>query len=129
MCWVSQYKPIRRIAESDIKVYKILHEVNGRIVSPVYSIVWTTGVTNEIGHDIFPEYVDNEWNIRRGFHSLKKCPVVVSGRHWMTEEDHYLFGYDKGDVVYECVIPAGSIYYENELGEFVSDALIVLNKC
>ena len=136
MCWITFVKPVKKVAKEDIKVYKILRKYGNRITSPVRKTMeWEIGKLVDLRKPLYYRggNICNAWILKEGFHSLIDCPVLVPtycGKEWTIEKnDKCLFQCDRGESVYECVIPAGSTYYENEYGEVVSDRLIVLKKC
>ena len=130
MCWMSKVEPVRMVAESDIKVYKVLSKRKGHIESPIYNeFRWKVGEVRKCDSEIVVSFNRFYWLIRKGFHSVRSCPVVEGYKWRSSDSGEALFMLDSCDYVYECVIPAGSVYYENEWGDVVSDALIVLTYC
>ena len=121
MCWYTKNKnnakPI--VAEKDIKVYKVLTVGGDSILSPCQYFEWELGVLYE--EDIKVDTTGLETYINNGFHSLK-IPPLYNGGFWCIG-DKKLFGRCTYDVVFEAIIPKGSVYYENEDGEIVSTAL------
>lgn len=126
MCWFSNI-PVNCItANEDIKVYKILHKnVKGQLISPIYDFKWEIGklyVENDI-----PNYPSSV--INKGFHSLKTTPIRRFGYWWNRSYRNFPLLIDRCHFVCVCEIPKGSIYFENEYGEIVSNKLKLLYGC
>lgn len=121
MCWCTKDKnyatPI--VAEKDVKVYKVLFVTGDSILSPCQNFEWELGKLyddkikiNETGLETY---------INEGFHSLKFPPIHKDGSWCIGDKE--LFSCGTYDIVFEAIIPKGSVYYENEDGEIVSTAL------
>lgn len=146
MCWESYSLPVKKIADKDITVYKILKEITGsnKICSPIYDEwEWTIDDVYR-GDKPNPNCVyeydiclchkpKKMWTIKEGLHSLRSKPYFIRyasiGCWWKSSIDnHPIFQASYNEHVYECIIPKGSIYYENEIGDIVSNALIIKGK-
>lgn len=125
MCWKTCKTPIKQIAESDLKVYKILRRVENYIVSPIWEFfIWELNKTYKTKLDNPYCYKDIDI-IKRGFHSLLDSPKLHSGRIWCTKSCDVMY-YSPNEYVFEAIIPKGSEYYENEDGEIVSNQLKII---
>ena len=136
MCWESHNpnKVAQKTAHSNIKVIKILAQVNGRAYfAPYMKIKYTIG--EEISADKLDEPSIPSWGltsvIRHGIHSYSvDCGMFINGSG-LTVLDSWC-GCDGFDIcIMDGYIPEGSHYYENEHGEIVSDKIVVerrLNK-
>lgn len=124
MCWSTKDKnyatPI--LAEKDFKVYKVLVVTGDSILSPCHSFEWELGVLYEEDIKVNTTGVEVlETKINDGFHSLR-FPPICKDDSWCIG-DKELFGCVTHDIVFEAIIPKGSVYFENEDGEIVSTAL------
>lgn len=131
MCWSSKTLPVRKIAKSNIKVYKILYKVGGIIKSPFFKeFSWEIGVDFSIPSNcLFVEESPRMYFINEGFHSLKNIPIIVENSYWINSKTRLiLFTTDRADTLFECIIPKGSIYYINSNGEVVSDHLRIVKE-
>lgn len=127
MCW-QYYKYIdakRYIAETDIRTFKILSLRKHTLHSYYKNYDYTIGRLNSVNS---LELIGNK--IFEGFHSYdlnNDCLSVVGGIVVQAKEGGFLDYYSRIDhiVKVECIIPKGSEYYENSLGEIVSNKLII----
>lgn len=138
MCWKSKEKKTPQIAGEGIFVYKVMYRKpdNGRFRS-LYrrmdyepeKIYWT---------DVNPISIDSplysEMMIENGFHSYSiDKTIAIKDNESQTLEvicmvnrvmiDSIFF--PNNLVIAECIIPEGSKYYENDLGEIVSNRIII----
>lgn len=132
MCWETRKTPIKKIAESDLKVYKILRCIENRIVSPIkHEFAWELNKTYKTELDS-PDYCGRINIITLGFHSLldspKLCKTVFFRFTEWCIKNHTVILYTINEYVFEAVIPKGSEYYENEYGEIVSNQLKIIGK-
>lgn len=137
MCWVSYKKAEGKIAEEDIKVFKI-----GKTHEDMFCSMYT-GFKYQL-NQLYTSRIDIEFEFKedrdrfvgsQGFHSydpsivhLEICENVIS--RWSALAGQKLLDFDTGDANYvkaECVIPEGSVYYENEWGEIISSQIIIKN--
>lgn len=127
MCW-SYYKYIdkkKRIAETDIRTFKILKSVEQILCAYYQNYKYTIGKLNSVNS---LELIRNK--IFEGFHSYdlnNDCLSALGGIVVQGKEGGFLDYFSRADhiVKVECTIPKGSEYYENSLGEIVSNKLIV----
>lgn len=128
MCWVTNKFPIKLIAESDIPVKKLLYRINESLHSPCFRTEWNVGEIKNCTLDkpIISLYNDLSWEIYEGFHSCKE--LHKCRRLWYCGDDLVL-ELSAYDVICDCVIPAGSEYYVNESGLYVSNRLRLCDIC
>lgn len=120
-------RKIKKIAEKDIDVIKLLLVTNKGIFSPYLKFEFKLNETlkarfsysyscaNCIGVD---KYI-NQLNIERGLHSLKNISAAEKWKK-IHFEDYKMVKYFKG------IIPKGSFYFiDEETGEMCSNQLIV----
>ena len=127
MCW-QYYKYIdtkRYIAETDIKTFKILSLRKYTLHSYYQNYDYTIGRLNSVNS---LKLVGNK--ILEGFHSYNlnnDCLRIVDGIVVQGKKGEFLdcYFYANHIVKVECIIPKGSEYYENSLGEIVSNKLII----
>lgn len=136
MCWLSKKKKAARIAVEDILVYKVMYRKpnNGRFRS-LYrrmdyepeKIYWTDVNPISIDSPLYPEMM-----IDKGFHSYSmdktmatkdKYHIVIYNMENNEIVDSIFFSDNL--VIAKCIIPKGSKYYKNDLGEIVSDQIII----
>ena len=127
MCWKSyKYSDKKcRIAETDIKTFKILSLRKHSLYAYYQNYKYTIGKLNSVNS---LELIGNK--IFEGFHSYdlnNDCLSALEGIVVQGKEGVFLDYYSRADhiVKVECIIPKGSEYYENSLGEIVSNKLIV----
>ena len=147
MCWKSKEKKTSQIAGEDIFVYKVMlqNPDTGRYKSLYYEMEYEPGKvysTYMEPIDVGPLCEKCRIMINKGFHSYNadKTEIVkgISMNHWSINsketKDFWLdmiYGFSYLDdeykelVAVKCIIPKGACYYENELGEMVSDQLMV----
>ena len=136
MCWIGK-KEDRKIATEDIKTRKIVDKFNGRIHG--YYQDWfeyKLGVEYKIG--IVPNSDFLETIIDVGFHSYawdvemkSMCGGDIRVKSNRPNSGQTVFtnhrGFDGSHkiAVMECTIPKGTVYWENRVGEIVSEKLIL----
>lgn len=140
MCWVSFETKIK-VAKDNIPVTKIVIISNDKIKSYYEGFEYSVGKTYKTELDLPFEnsiscYGKRSWSINEGFHSYNSsCPlekeyfdrtviVAVLNPHRHT----HVLGYSPKKArdilgIMSCIIPKGSTYYENEVGEIVSDTI------
>ena len=141
MCWQGNFNP--KIAEKDISVFKIVRKQTPFKVESVY--------------EKFPYYLGILYILKTVNSEIKSCPDLV-GAYIVTEAFHsYLSDsvsvFKYSDILYitpnidnikspldyfrlsdeslvriECIVPKGSQYCINELGEVVSNKIILKNE-
>lgn len=140
MCWVSS-QAVKQIAEEDIKVFKIGESHRGMFYSMYkgfeYKLnrLYTSCIDIELQDCIDIKFQDynNMFVGSKGFHSYDPSIVHLDIRKNVIIQWAVYAGkrkLDVGDINYvkaECVIPKGSVYYENENGEIISNQIIIKN--
>lgn len=130
MCWVSNKTPVLQIAEQNIKTYKILKQFKGysKVESPLYPFVWEFNKEyfNPIG---WSTRYFTFYEITEGFHSLKCKPYIKENRYCRRGSTECIMFTSDRRKIFECTIPKGSRYYENETGDIVSEKLIINKLC
>ena len=130
MCWVAvtEEELTPKIAEDNIPVEKIVM-LNTTIYNEPY---WCSAYFNKI-YDLNTTYKTNDMHlegciVKEGFHSYKGVKIIFN------KELERIYIYDKNKIrldswhiynkaIMSCVIPKGSMYYENNHGEIVSNAI------
>ena len=146
MCWFGERKH-KRVAKEDIRCKKVFYRqpghIRNRYVSPVMKTMYVQGQTYE--SNIVLTCGTGYWKIDEGIHcysmdkvkierSIAQCGErLVAKIPFATDNygnKHHLCTYYGNDigmqaVVLECIIPKGSVYYENLGGEIVTEKLII----
>ena len=128
MCWESTKTPIKRIAEEDIKVKKILFLYNNILRSPIErEFIWNKNIlyTTELDAVSY-NTLTMMYRIHKGFHTANS--IGVFAEYWTTvykNNEYITFTKEEGESVFDAIIPKGSEYYLNECGEYVSNQLII----
>lgn len=133
MCW-QKYKHTdlqRHIAETDIISTKVLVLEKNKLRAFYRKYYYAIGELNQTD---FPLEMNYLGNIYEGFHSYNseniKYVKAITGifvNNIVRKEFIHIFNFQECNslVVVECTIPKGSEYYENSIGEIVSDKLII----
>lgn len=122
MCW-SSFHPIKKVAEKDIIVYKVLN-VSGK--SYYKGFCYEKGKLYSLNKQL---KITNLNYIKEGFHSYSEgssfCWNIFFNTLIVKSPSGLIYeNYPKGILV-RCVVPKGSEYYVNKLGEVVSNKIIV----
>ena len=142
MCWFSNKYKVPNIAEEDIIVYKVMLLRDGyrnELISFYYSKRYVIGkeYIEEIEMKmVAPKLLMGHFIINKGFHSYsleKTTEKECDNRCYIWSGEYLLDGinleneinYGETLVAVECIIPKGSTYHENDLGEIVSDRIII----
>lgn len=142
MCWVTKNKKFikKRIAKEDIFVKKLMSKsIDTKFVeSPCFDMVWEFGRCEKYREKIA---ILKAWDldkklayvIPQGFHSLSPtCNVKKINQNavafYESKKVFSYFDYSNSFILVDAKIPKGSIYYENEQGEIVSNKLIILQE-
>lgn len=143
MCWVTKNKKFikKRIAKEDIFVKKLMSKsMDTKFVeSPCFNMVWEFGRCENYREKI--AILKKAWDldkklayvIQQGFHSLSPtCNVKKINQNAVAFYESKIvfsfFDYNNSFILVDAKIPKGSIYYENEQGEIVSNKLIILQE-
>lgn len=147
MCWTTfkQENSKPKVADRPINVFKVCKRKFGTTISYYHDKEYVEGVTYHHYGDIKNFKIgftnSTHYSISNGFHSYDadKVKVVERNRFLYTGNvkifdvlygnDIRLDFYAERSILVraECTIPEGATYYENEKGEFVSNA-ITINK-
>lgn len=132
MCW-QKYKHTdlqRHVTETDIVSTKVLVLEENKLRAYYRKYYYTIGELNQID---FPLETNFLGQIYKGFHSYNSKSI----KYTEALEGIFVFNVGKAEfitifskgynslVVVECTIPKGSEYYENSIGEIVSNKLII----
>ena len=142
MCWVTKNKKFikKRIAKEDIFVKKLMSKsMDTKFVeSPCFNMVWEFGRCEKYREKIaILKALDLDkklaYVIQPGFHSLSPtCNVKKINQNavafYESKKVFSFFDYNNSFILVDAKIPKGSIYYENEQGEIVSNKLIILQE-
>lgn len=123
MCWTSANKPVKQIAKEDVICYKIVISRDGRVVSPYFHYEYKYHKINEeIALNI--EYTLSSdinqlrlYKCRQGYHSYSSLDFA--------NQVYNNYFYENDGCVFKCIIPKGSVYYDNKHGEIVSSNIII----
>lgn len=146
MCWKTNKKEecVGKIAENNIMAYKIMVERNGRLYSWISDFLYNVGESYKCNKKVKPmKCNDDLWIINEGFHSYNFDSTFITEENddfvekkWCVRSKNNrttIISYIVPDQVVRkirkinCIIPKGSIYYENKYGEIVSDQIIITN--
>lgn len=129
MCWKTEIgRPVSHKACKDIICYKIVPNV-APDPAIVYSKIWhfeyhiNKLYKTDLGKVIEQPYY---YSINEGFHSFKNLPILWRNFYVTFNNEFYNIHYNS---IIECVIPTDSTYYENEVGEIVSNQIKVTKVC
>ena len=136
MCWTSDTNPIPKTADKDIICYKVFYikDIKYKRRKFLGIPLWKEGI--EKLYSMYKEYeyipyatnpkvtiyyrkyndIYSWWSIDKGYHS------------YSTLDQAELKRILKLELIVECVIPKGSVYYLNENNEIVSSNIIVTDK-
>lgn len=141
MCWHTIKKPNVEVADKDIEVFKIVEVVDGRILPYFFSTKTVYGYINKEGYPSIIgdglnksgdtlEIVDNvcSFAMHSYLKSLLKIDIndglVTKGIFIEDNEGNTVDSYlNKKAAIMHCVIPKGTRYAVNEVGEVVSEAI------
>lgn len=142
MCWKTKHKELTepKTATKPLKTFKVCkeypHPFNpDKVTSFYFNKEYKKDESYTLNGDIQVFYDDFQWSekyrIDYGFHSYDpdKIRTEKDGGtlvFYTTKDDYTLDVYALGsNILYrvECTVPKGSVYYENEYGEIVSDKI------
>ena len=152
MCWTTYdiRRTVGRVAKNDIEVYKVM------VMKPLedeelfYSVYRDfpskKGDLYKLGSKIKIEMLREEsityYRIFKGFHSYNSQSTFLCKEHNNRGESLAVYSINKEKVdsyiendgitprilkKVRCIIPKGSVYFENEFGEIVSNKIIIKN--
>lgn len=136
MCWTSDTNPIPKTADKDIICYKVFNikDIKYKRRKFLGIPLWKEGI--EKLYSMYKEYeyvpyaanpkvtiyyrkyndIYSWWSIDKGYHS------------YSTLDQAELKRILKLELIVECTIPKGTVYYLNENNEIVSSNIIVTDK-
>lgn len=138
MCWFTVDTELIKgnIATDNIVCNKIVTLISGKIESAFIGFPYELNEVYSINKDlfIFPAILGRGtgYGILEGFHSYSTnviykydnaCINVYNKNVWINSFSAYFY---TGLSIASCIIPKGSTYYLNELGEYVSDKIKIL---
>lgn len=111
MCWISK-TCIKQIATEDIPIFKLMEKVTPfNCVSFIQYFNYNYKHLYSLDSEIVVETGDYDYKINEGFHSYDICLLPA-------------FEVIRNSLVVG-VIPKDAVYYKNELGEIVSNQIII----
>ena len=142
MCWVAYNKKEAtvNIAKEDIIVYKIVRMKGNKLYPYFYHFnnIYTINKVNPLINIELEESLEETHYacINKGYHSYAMIPEIY--KYKFSDDDVIFVNYntkykflrdtyelDDPLCLVECIIPKGTKYYVNHLGECVSEQLIV----
>lgn len=136
MCWTSDTNPIPKTADKDIICYKVfdIKDIKYKRRKFLWIPLWKKGI--EKLYSMYKEYeyvpyaanpkvnirckkrngIYSWWAIDKGYHSYNTLSKAAFVRCKIFE------------LIVECTIPKGTVYYLNENNEIVSSNIIVTDK-
>lgn len=144
MCWHTGTKPNVEVADKDIEVFKIVKVVDGRILPYFFSNRTVYGYINKEGDPVIIgdglnksgdtlEIVDTgvDYICNFAMHSYLTIRLKIEIMYGLTkgiyvedDEGHVFDSYiNHKAAIMHCVIPKGTRYAVNEVGEVVSEAI------
>lgn len=135
MCWISEDKPIKMIADKDIPCAKIMEKLTGKLRSLYYGKNYKLGETysmeSEIAvcHHYYDSFGHVQYEIDEGFHSYRPdiCRIYKNNVFELFVNECFDSMLMPTDVIVDCIIPKGTVYYENEAGELVSERIKIIS--
>lgn len=121
MCWLSKEKPIKKVTIEDKTVYKLLTPDLRAPFKPFRYYYNEKQIEEELKirtrYDF--NYKKSIFEITKGYHSYSKESVISK----MKQINEIWIG--KYLRIFVCIIPKGSIYYENSDCEVVSSNIVI----
>ena len=129
MCWIGDLSSVAKIAEEDIKVYKIASIIDHHLYSAIREYKYQLGIEEKANLCISRSY---NLTITCGLHSYSedckiydtRTEVSVVAKNCNSLAAEYSKSTTYMYCKLECVIPKGAVYYCNRYGEMVSDRLL-----
>ena len=132
MCLLTyQKEPI--ILKEDKVVWKLMRQTEEGVCSVFRKFIWNLGTLYKeeinIGNDTECFDYLQEDMYRKNPRTLKKGVISIDkGFHAFYDKDYAYRSLNCYYDIYECIIPAGSEYYQDETGLCVSNQIIILEK-
>ena len=130
MCLFRQGK--LQIADKDIVSYKV---VNFNLKSQYYNFQYEIGKTyNKVWSEDFIKYCEEKSTIGGNvFHSSldKNSAIWIYGEnsHYDPIDGHQIPQLGTGQILFKCIIPAGTKYFKGACSEIVSEQIIIKEIC
>lgn len=121
MCWFGPN--VRHIAEEDMRVQKIFKYFSNKITSPIFESEWERGMVSPKVDIPAISFHRNRF-INEGYHCCRQikvepfCYCYPRGIILMKKKD--------STIMLNCIIPKGTAYYEDDLGEIVCEQLMLI---
>ena len=110
-----------KTAKKKITVYKMLcKSPSGEFISPYRGFKYKKGVIYDSNLKLIATPIPTTYIVENGLHSFKS---IRSLKKSYVYSDYY-----KRAIICKCIIPKGAKYYEGNIGDIVSNALIVKRK-
>lgn len=138
MCWESK-KAERRVAKEDIKTFKVgIKGSGGNFCSYYYHHLYTPLQKYKV--HMHSTFISGTLIVDVGFHSYNskccrvslvdsvtpsRCDIVYDNKKNGVELLDWYSNRLNALLMAECIIPKGAEYYENKLGEIVSNQIII----
>ena len=130
MCLFRQGK--LRVADTDIVSYKV---VNSNLKSQYYNFQYEVGkIYNKVWSKDFIKYCEEENTIGgNSFHSSldKNSAIWLYGEYSRYDpiDGHQIPLLGTGQILLECIIPAGTKYFKGTFSEIASEKIIIQEIC
>lgn len=138
MCWRTNYLYFQEAhrAKEDMTCYKVLRVSDDLLFSPVqgmhyipakvYRLTNIFGMTKKLKLIKADDWMNNSY-IEKGFHSFQKLRNAQEYNSFLhtVSKSRYKPSLNKTTIVFDCTIPKGSQYYINEIGQMVSNKIVV----
>ena len=134
MCWVSS-QAVKQIAEEDIKVFKIGESHGGKFCGMYTDFEYQLNQLYSTHICIREADYQDIFIGSQGFHSydpfIAHLDIPENGIiQWAVYAGKRRLDFDTDGTNYvkaECIIPKGSVYYKNDMGEMISNQIIIKN--
>ena len=146
MCWIGNESDMK-VAKEDVKVVKLFYAnmktwaaLDRKFIKKLYSAVyWSEYRAGEEYHAyIEPHVYADKVVINEGIHSYSYDTIFKQSKKNIlkvySKMGVSVFSYQPHTarnstswVIYTCIIPAGTVYYENKRGEIVSERLKIIS--
>ena len=123
------------VADKDIPCTKIMKKLRGNLCSLYYGKYYKLGETysmeSEIAvcHHYYDSFGCVQYEIDYGFHSYRPdiWRIYKNKKFELFVNECFESMLMPIDVIVDCIIPKGTVYYENEAGEFVSERIKIIS--
>lgn len=133
MCWsICGGLPKLLTAEEDIPVLKVGLDRDKQMQSPYRGFKYELGKTYSMEEPLHLKGTSWYSYVNEGFHSYDSSKVTIRNEYWtllVYKGRHTVVGQYTSDMsTFNAKVPKGAHYYINELGEIVSDQIIIICK-